>query len=95
MPVASQMAEVKRVFAILKGQADDRKVAVYGAILLRLSESFNERTDYREWVEKGNAAELARAKGVAPDVEEPFSVAAIRSGTDAPLQRAMNVAKTL
>ena len=34
-------------------------------------------------------------KGVVPDVEEPFAVAAIRSGTDAPLQRAMNVAKTL
>ena len=61
MPVASQMAELKRVFVILKGQTDDRKVSVYGAILLRLAESFNERTDYREWVEKGNLAELSHA----------------------------------
>lgn len=34
-------------------------------------------------------------KGVAPDVEEPFCVTAIRSGTDAQLQRAMDVAKML
>jgi C-terminal processing protease CtpA/Prc len=34
-------------------------------------------------------------KGVVPDVEEPFSAAAIRNGTDAQLQRAMDVAKML
>jgi carboxyl-terminal processing protease len=34
-------------------------------------------------------------KGVVPDVEEPFSTAAIRSGTDAQLQRAIDVAKRL
>src|ERR1700689_4417158 len=34
-------------------------------------------------------------KGVVPDVEEPFSAAAIRNGTDAQLQRAMAVAKML
>ena len=34
-------------------------------------------------------------KGVVPDVDEPFSIAAIRSGTDTQLQRAMAVAKML
>ena len=34
-------------------------------------------------------------KGVVPDVEAPFSAAAIRNGTDAQLQRAMDVAKML
>jgi C-terminal processing protease CtpA/Prc len=34
-------------------------------------------------------------RGVTPDVEEPFSIAAIRSGKDAQLQRAMDVARRL
>jgi C-terminal processing protease CtpA/Prc len=34
-------------------------------------------------------------KGVAPDVEEPFSVSAIRNGCDAQLQRAMDIARML
>jgi C-terminal processing protease CtpA/Prc len=34
-------------------------------------------------------------RGVTPDVEEPFSIAAIRSGEDAQLQRAMDVARRL
>ena len=34
-------------------------------------------------------------RGVAPDMEEPFSVSAIRSGRDAQLQRAIDVANEL
>ncbi len=34
-------------------------------------------------------------RGVTPDVEEPFSVTAIRNGRDAQLQRALEVANQL
>ena len=34
-------------------------------------------------------------RGVAPDIQEPFSVSAIRNGRDAPLQRAIEVANEL
>ena len=34
-------------------------------------------------------------RGVKPDVEEPFSVTAIRNGRDAQLQRALDVANEL
>jgi len=34
-------------------------------------------------------------RGVAPDMEEPFSVSAMRNGRDAQLQRAIDVAKEL
>jgi hypothetical protein len=60
-PVASQQAEVKRVYGILKQYPDAEKLTRYGNILLRLSESFEERNDYRTWMASGNVAELSHA----------------------------------
>jgi C-terminal processing protease CtpA/Prc len=34
-------------------------------------------------------------KGIAPDVDEPFSVSAIRNGRDAQLQKAIDIARML
>jgi len=61
MPVASQMAEVKRVFAVLKAQNDAVKLDRFGTALLRLAETFEERNDYTEWFAKGQLTELAHA----------------------------------
>lgn len=61
-PVASQMAEVKRVFNVLKGQQNvQERNAFVAEALLRLAENFEERSEYVEWQAKGNAAELLHA----------------------------------
>jgi hypothetical protein len=61
MPVASQMAEVKRVFEVLKKQDDAVKLDRFGNALLRLADTFEERNEYTEWFAKGQLAELAHA----------------------------------
>jgi hypothetical protein len=61
MPVASQMAEVKRVFEVLKKQDDAMKLNRFGNALLRLAETFEERNEYTEWFAKGQVPELAHA----------------------------------
>jgi|GEM_PF-1967853 len=61
MPVASQIAEIKRVFGILKSQDDAARAAFITPALLRLAETFEERSDYVDWAAKGNVAELTHA----------------------------------
>ena len=66
IPVASQMAEVKRVWAIVKAAIDKSegnaaKAQFAGAWLLNQAETIEERADYNEWIAKGNGAELTHA----------------------------------
>ena len=66
IPVASQMAEVKRVWAIVKAAIDKAegnaaKAQFAGAWLLNQAETIEERADYNEWIAKGNGAELTHA----------------------------------
>jgi hypothetical protein len=57
-PVASQIAELKRVYGIIKSNPPNLNL---GAILLRLAETFEERSDYQEWIRTNNGAELQHA----------------------------------
>ncbi len=66
IPVASQMAEVKRVWTIIKAAIDKAegnaaKAQFAGAWLLNQAETIEERADYNEWIAKGNGAELTHA----------------------------------
>lgn len=66
IPVASQMAEVKRVWAIIKAAIDKAegnaaKAQFAGPWLLNHAATFEERADYNEWIAKGNGAELTHA----------------------------------
>ncbi len=75
-PVASQQVEVKRVYAILKGQDSATRMQIIPQALLRLAQSFEERTDYRDWQgSKSKEAELMHAMDlqfhrVLPEVVE-------------------------
>lgn len=61
-PVASQFAELKRVYGALKQQQDaGARNAFVAEALLRLAENFEERSEYLDWAAKGNAAELLHA----------------------------------
>ncbi len=66
IPVASQMAEVKRVWVIIKAAIDKAegnaaKAQFAGAWILNQAETIEERADYNEWIAKGNGAELTHA----------------------------------
>ena len=66
IPGASQMAEVKRVWVIIKAAIDKAegnaaKAQFAGAWILNQAETIEERSDYNEWIAKGNGAELTHA----------------------------------
>lgn len=65
-PVASQMAEVKRVWAIVKAAIDKAeggaaKAQFAGPWLIFQADTIEERTDYLNWYAKGSGAELTHA----------------------------------
>jgi hypothetical protein len=65
-PVASQMAEVKRVWGIIKGLVDKgdgfaAKAQLAAPFILYQAESYEERADYLDWIAKNNGAELLHA----------------------------------
>jgi len=62
-PVASQMAEVKRVWGIIRTTLDKApdnptKLRIAFAWLILQAETIEERSDYLEWAARGNVAEL-------------------------------------
>lgn len=66
IPVASQMAEVKRVWGIIKGVIDKAegnpaKAQFAGAWLMLQADSIEERTEILDWIAKSNGAELTHA----------------------------------
>jgi len=64
MAVASQMAELKRVFGVLKGMPDQTRAPIIAEALVRIAENYEERSEYLEWIAKGNAAELTHAMDI-------------------------------
>jgi hypothetical protein len=78
VPVASQMAEVKRVWGIIRATLDKtenraEKMQLAAGWLLLQAETIEERNDYLEWIAKGNLAEITHALDikfhrVAPDL---------------------------
>lgn len=65
-PVANQMAEVKRVWGIIKGIADKAdgpaaKGQAIASFLLLQAETIGERTEYLDWIAKNNGGQLLHA----------------------------------